>query len=218
MKKLLVFALLLAFGATGFAQNKNSDKYTDNMRKAMVSLDSSWTDMAKMQETANMFERLANFKKDDWVPRYYHTLCLIQRSWAANTTDRPTILEAAKKSLDMAQALSPKNSEIVALEGYYYQAMIMINPMVNGQIYAPKSAMTLQRAAELDPSNPRPPYLLGQNIFFTPAQWGGGMANARPHLEKARELFEKYEPATEFSPNWGKVVCEMILDGKIKNE
>lgn len=224
MKKFLLFAIaflpLALLAQTDSKQTKVSqpdDKYLTNFNKALINLDSSWMNPVKMRETINMFERLAAYKKDDWLPLYYQGLGLVQLSWSSDAKERPTILDAAEKVIKAAQALSPDNSELVALEGYFYQAKIMINPMTNGQIYGPKSAMTLQVAAKLDPTNPRPEYLLGQNIYFTPEQWGGGMERARPHLEKAAELFKAFQPKGEFYPNWGEVPNRMILEGKMKN-
>ena len=217
----LVFcSAALLFTVTGLhAQNDAEvDKYTLNFRKTMLNLDSSWANMAKMRETTNQFERLANFKKDDWLPRYYHALCLIQQSWSASAQERPIQLKAAEASIKAADALSPNNSEIVTLEGYLYYAMILIDPMSNGPVYVPKSTATFQKAMQLDPTNPRPPYLMGQNTYFTPDQWGGGMENAKPNLLKAKALFDTFKPASEFHPNWGKVVCEMILDGKMPRQ
>ena len=75
------------------------------------------------------------------------------------------LLTSAQISVKKADSLSANNSEIIALEGYMYQAMIMINPMVNGAVYGPKSAVTLQKAMVLDANNPRPHYLLGQNLW-----------------------------------------------------
>jgi hypothetical protein len=217
---LLVFLSLFGFAATTQAQDRATEKYLANFRKAMVNLDSSWINPTKMRETANQFERLANFKKEDWQPRYYHALCLIQLSWSVDAKEREGILKAADNAIKMAAEVSKDNSEIVSLEGYMYQAMIMINPMTNGAIYGPKSAITLQKAMELDPKNPRPHYLLGQNLYFTPAQWGGGMERAKPHLEKAMELYKaaKEAHAGEFDPNWGEVPCQMILEGKMGKE
>ena len=221
MKKLILLSLVL-FGSIHYATAQivagPDEKYIANFKKTLLNLDSSWADPTRMRETANQFERLANYKKSDWLPRYYHALCLIQYSWSADAKERETILKAAETSIQTGMTLSPDSSEMVALEGYLYQAMIMINPMANGAIYGPKSAITLQRAAAINPNNPRPPYLLGQNIYFTPDMWGGGMDKARPHLEKAKALFETFKPASDLHPNWGKVVCEMILDGKLKRE
>lgn len=222
MKKIILLCLFLCgslyHAAAQTTTPATNDKYVANFKQALLNLDSSWGNQPKMRETANQFERLANYKKTDWLPRYYHALCLIQYSWGAEATERETILKAAETSIQTGMTLSPDSSEMVALEGYLYQAMIMINPMANGAIYGPKSGMTLQRAALLNPSNPRPPYLLGQNIYFTPEMWGGGMDKARPHLEKAKALFATFKPASELHPNWGKVVCEMILDGKLKKD
>ena len=221
MKKLILLCLVLCgslFSAVAQTPAATDEKYVANFKKALLNLDSSWANPPRMRETANQFERLANYKKTDWLPRYYHALCLIQYSWSADAKERETILKAAETSIQTGMTLSPDSSEMVALEGYLYQAMIMINPMTNGAIYGPKSAITLQRAEALKPSNPRPPYLLGQNIYFTPEMWGGGMEKARPHLEKAKALFATFEPASELHPNWGQVPCEMILEGKMKKE
>jgi hypothetical protein len=192
------------------------EKYAVNFRKAMINLDSSWNNATKLRETTNQFERLANYKKDDWLPRYYHALCLIQQSWmATDAKERETILKGAETAIQTAAGISKDNSEIVALEGYLYQGMIMINPMSNGAIYGPKSAMTLQKAIQLDDKNPRPHYLLGQNIYHTPEMWGGGAEKAKPHLEKAKELFATFKPASEFHPDWGAYINNMLLSGKI---
>jgi hypothetical protein len=34
-------------------------------------------------------------------------------------------------------------------------------------------------------------------------------------LEKAAQLFAAFKPASEFHPNWGEIVCKMILEGKL---
>jgi hypothetical protein len=215
-----VFTLMGFLSDSVRAQDAATEKYVANFRKAMIDLDSSWANPVKMRETANRFERLANFKKDDWQPRYYHALCLVQLSWSVDAKEREATLKAADASIKIAADISKDNSEIVALEGYMYQAMIMINPMANGAIYGPKSGMTLQKAMELDPKNPRPHYLLGQNLYFTPEMWGGGMERAKPHLEKAIALYAaaKGVSAGEFAPNWGEEPCQMILDGKMPKD
>jgi hypothetical protein len=214
MKKLL-FLLLLAISFTQVqAQDATTDKYVLQFRKAMVNLDSSWTSPVKMRETANQFERLANYKKTDWTPFYYQALCLIQLSYMGDNESREATLKAAETAIKSANELSKDNSEIIALEGYLYYAMILINPMANGATYSAKGTNTLQKAMSMDANNPRPHYLVGQNLYFTPAQWGGGMERARPHLEKAKALFSQFKPASEFAPNWGGVVCNMILEGK----
>ncbi len=219
----LTFAAVLAFQAAPILAQTDAakpaaapeDKYTLNFRKAMLKLDTAWVDFPRMRETANQFERLAAFKKDDWMPFYYHALCLVMSSFQASPAEREGILKAAEASILAGEKLSPNNCELVSLEGMLYQAMILINPQANGMVYGPKSAMTLQKAMALDPNNPRPHYMLGSNLYFTPEQYGGGMARAKPHLEKALELFKTFKPASEFAPNWGQIPCQMILDGKM---
>jgi hypothetical protein len=228
MKKaiLILLAILNTFlfnipraAAQNGATAATDEKYVANFRKAMANLDSAWSNPAKLRETANQFERLANYKKDDWLPRYYQALCLIQQSWtASNAAERETMLKGAETAIQTAAGVSKDNSEIVSLEGYLYQAMIMVNPMSNGAIYGPKSATTLQKAMQLDDKNPRPHYLLGQNIYHTPEMWGGGVEKAKPHLEKAKELFATFKPVSEFHPDWGAYINDMLLSGKMQKE
>ena len=103
--------LLLGFNAL-HAQTETPvavDKYALNFKKALTNLDSSWANPSKMRETAAQFERLANFKKDDWLPRYYHALCLIQVSFTADAKEREAILKAAETSIKAGQELSKDN-------------------------------------------------------------------------------------------------------------
>jgi hypothetical protein len=62
----------------------------------------------------------------------------------------------------------------------------------------------LEKAIELNENNPRPYYLLGSNLFYTPEAYGGGLAAACPMLKTAKEKFENFAPADSISPDWGE--------------
>ena len=51
--------------------------------------------------------------------------------------------------------------------------------------------------------NPRPYYLKGQNTYFTPAFFGGGVENALPLFKEAQAKFDAFEKASSIHPDWG---------------
>ncbi len=66
------------------------------------------------------------------------------------------------------------------------------------------AAASLDKAITLNPDNPRPYLVKGQNVFYTPAAFGGGKDVAKPLLEKAAAKFATFKPENEIAPDWGK--------------
>ena len=70
---------------------------------------------------------------------------------------------------------------------------------------------------KLDTLNPRPEYLQGVSLYYTPEQFGGGSAAAKPLLEKSLTKFNLFEPDNDLMPNWGREMVEQMLE-KIETE
>ncbi len=212
MKKTIIFLLSFAICSTTFAQN---DKYTAAMEKAVAQTDTA-RNLEGFKAAGNMFERIANAEQEQWLPFYYHAFCQVRQAIIVmNDGDgKATVpyLDKAQESIDIAQKLSPNNSEIVTMQGYIYQGRIWENPMTKGAKYGPKSGGVLDKAIELNPENPRAYYVKGQGIFYTPAFFGGGADNARPLLEKAKELYDKEERENALSPAWGSYYNNYLLE------
>ena len=184
------------------------------MKKAVAQVDTART-LDDFKAAGNMFERIANAEKNQWLPYYYHAYCQVMSAVdVMNHGDlKATVpyLDKAQESIDVAKKLLPDNSEIVTMQGYIYQGRIWENPMIKGAKYGPKSSGVLDKAIELDPNNPRAYYVKGQGIFYTPAFFGGGADNAKPFLEKAKELYEKEERTDGLSPTWGSFYNNYLL-------
>ncbi len=183
------------------------------MEKAIAQLNERQS-MEQWQAVSNMFERIAKAENDKWLPKYYHAYCNMMMALTAyqNKKDFEPFLDKAQESLDAAMTLSPNESEIYALQGYIYQGRIWPNPMFNGAKYSPKSHKACDKAIELNPANPRPYYLKGQNKYFTPAFFGGGARKALPLLEKAEEKFAAYSAPNPLYPMWGKGSNKYFLE------
>ena len=121
------------------------------------------------------------------------------------------IADKATELIDKADALQPKNSEISCVKSMIASAHMLVNPMQRYMEYGPEIQSYLDDALQQDPTNPRPEYLKGQSLKYTPEQFGGGCANAKPVLESSLDKYNKFTPTSEIHPNWGKQRLETVL-------
>lgn len=202
MKKLSWILILTFFTLIAFAQ---SDRYLTTMEQTIGLIDTAGT-TATFQKAANTFERIAAAEAKQWLPVYYVAYCRARQALGSMNGDSEkmfALVEEAQAALDKAIAISGENSEILALQAYIYHLQVWGNPQANGPVFVPKANEVLQKAIALDGDNPRPYHLLGQNLFFTPAFWGGGAEAAKPHLEEAQQRFDNFKGESSIHPKWG---------------
>lgn len=208
MKKIIII-VCLAITATGmYAQ---SAKFHDAMSKSLTEMDTCKTD-AQFMAVANKFERIALAEKNQWLPYYYAALARTTATFMTN--DKNTIdatLDVAQKFANAADSLEPKNSEITLLKSMILLGRISVDPMTRGMQFGMQSAMLNQTAMQLDPSNPRTYLIMGQSLFYTPEQFGGGKAKACPQIMTAIEKYKTFTPASDLHPNWGKEMAEEMM-------
>lgn len=202
MKNLVLLICLMISASSLFGQ---SEKYVGAMEAnlAKVSYDASPEDLINI---ANAFERIAGAEKTEWLPSYYATLMYmyVAQKSMQDAEKLEMAVEKAWENIEKTEAISGENSEVLALKAYVYFGYIWKNPMVNGALYSGKANELLEKSMTLNPENPRPYYLKGQNTFFTPAMWGGGADASRPLILKAQEKFAVFEKENSLSPDWGE--------------
>lgn len=71
------------------------------------------------------------------------------------------------------------------------------------QEYGPVASAALETAKGLNPENPRVYILEGQDLFYTPEQYGGDKQEAKKKFETASSKFDTYKPESNIHPNWG---------------
>jgi len=207
MKKIIFLAAVALVGFTATAQNA---KYVSAMEKNIAILDTTRA-AEPLQNLANNFERIAGAEKTEWLPDYYAAYCYVNITYSTkgNTTD--TYCDKAEALIKAADALSPNNSEIYALRSQITTARISVSPMTRGQKYGAEAAELRDKAKELDPTNPRPYYMEGTSLFYTPSMFGGGKDKAKPVFEKAAKMFETFKPASSIAPHWGLSATNYFL-------
>lgn len=209
MKKVSLLLILLAAGISAFAQG--NAQYEAAMKKNISILDTT-ENLFELETVANNFERIASVTKDQWLPYYYASLARVRTAFMQQDKSKiDPIVDHAETLEKKAETLNPDKAEILCLQSMIASARIAVDPQTRGMQYGPEAAAFLQQAQSISPDNPRVMLLLGQNAFYTPAQWGGGKDKAKPLLQTALKQFSTFRPSTALSPNWGKGLAEYLL-------
>lgn len=211
LKTILLFAALcLFFEGTVSAQNAG---YQLQMKKGLDQA-KSLTTAAEFENTSGYFERIGMNEKGQWLPMYYAAFYNFLAGLKAMATpkDADKIFDKAMSQIVQANLIKPNESEILALKGQISYMQMAIDPIGRYQTYIPQAKGELDSAASLNPANPRVDFINGQQLYYTPEQYGGGKAAARPILQQAVDKFKTFKPATDLSPAWGEAQARTLLD------
>ena len=209
MKKVLVFCLFISLSTFLFAQ---SEKYTAAMKKNIEMLDSAMP-RGNASMLANNFERIGDAEKTQWLPYYYASYCTILSTYTEKDKSKiDAIADKAEQLINKSELLAGKeNSETAVIESMIASSHMMVDPMTRYMQYGKTSSEYIEKAKQLDPTNPRPVYLEGTTKFYTPEAFGGGKVPAEELFKKALTMFASFKPAGEINPTWGKATTEYFI-------
>ncbi|MBK1442056.1 hypothetical protein JHJ32_18815 [Parapedobacter sp. ISTM3] len=186
------------------------DNYESAMAAALQTLAEA-LQPADFTALGNRFEQIGNTATDQWTPLYYAAYCqLVAGISQQNADEKDRFFEKALNLVESAEKRQADNSEIYALKGYTQFMQMSVDPQNRLDLISEAEA-ALGKAMQLDPSNPRPYFIKGQNTFYTPEFFGGGAKAAKPLLEQAKEKFDTFKRTEKFAPNWGKEQCAYLL-------
>ena len=215
MKKILSLVVASVMITGVFAQ---SEKYTKAMEALVPAIDTT-RDHDALITLANSFERIANAEKTQWLPFYYAALANINAGFTYamdggfgdKTADIDPLADKGEELINKAEALSKDNSEIWLVKKMSASLKMMGNAMVRFQEYGAKATVALETAKKLNPENPRVYLEEGQDLFYTPEQFGGDKQEAKKRLETAISKFGIFKPESSIHPNWGLPTAKYFL-------
>ncbi len=182
------------------------------MKKNIALIDAAFNNPDAFLSLANTFERIGTSEKSQWLPYYYASYCRVNYGFMQkDATANDPIAEYATNLINKADSLEPKNSEISCIKSMIASLQMMVNPQARFMQYGALSQKAMAASMEQDPTNPRPYMLQGQNLKFTPPQFGGGCKTALEALNVAVEKFAAFKPTSDIAPNWGKSYTEMMV-------
>jgi len=209
MKKLFLITILSALSFASFSQ---SDKYVPAMKTYIAILDTSFGNPSNLLSLANKFERIALSEKNQWLPYYYAAFCQVNYGFMQqDKTLTDAIADRASALIAKADSLAPGNSEISCIKSMIASCHMMVDPMTRYMQYGQESTGFMEDAMQQDPGNPRPYLLKGQSLKYTPEQFGGGCATAKPQFQTAMEKYAAFKPMSELHPVWGLQRVQQML-------
>jgi tetratricopeptide (TPR) repeat protein len=208
MKKLLVMLFILVNTATRL----QAAGYESDVKKGIEMMQQSETSNASIEAT-NYFERLSEIHKQEWIPLYYAAYSSLKAGFLSETSDaKDQLYKKGLTYLERAKTIRPNDSEILTLEAYLRLMYISNDAMKRAPSQTGEAMEILEKAKALNPANPRPWLVHGQNTLYTPAFFGGGESKAKPLLEKGVSLYKTFQPENDLMPVWGKERCEKLLE------
>ena len=189
-----------------------SEKYQAAMKQNIDELETAMQ-KGTMPDLANNFERIAEAEKTQWLPYYYAAYCTVMNAFMEQDKDKTDgIADKAEQLIKKAEELAGgENSETCVIKSMIASAHMMVDPQSRYMQYGQVSSLNITKAKTLDPNNPRPVYLEGQSKFYTPEQFGGGKAPAKELFIHALEMFDKFKPASDLHPSWGRSTTNYFL-------
>lgn len=208
MKKTILSIIVTCVSVITFAQGN----YQKGMEHGIEMLDKANT-LETAMDASNYFERIAEADKIEWLPLYYSALSSLTAGFFEdNNQKKDELYKRGLSSIERAKKIKQNESELAAMEAYLRLMYIANDAMKRAPEQTGEAIGLLEEAKLLNPNNPRPWLIQGQNTFYTPEFFGGGAKNAKPLLEKANELYKTFKPSTDFMPDWGKERCEKLLN------
>ena len=209
MKKIILFLAVIISSLAVFAQSK---KYMGAMKNNIVLIDSAFAKPDLFLSLANTFERIGTAEKNQWLPYYYAAYCRVNYGFMQkDKTANDPIADKTTELINKADSLQLNNSEISVIKSMIATLKMTVNPQQRYMQYGAVIETELQKAMAQDSANPRPYLIKGQNLQYTPAQFGGGCKTAKMQLQKASDRFAAFKPASSISPDWGKAYAAMLL-------
>ncbi|MFT4576613.1 MAG: hypothetical protein ACI9SI_001542 [Polaribacter sp.] len=202
MKKVTLL-LVLIFATNITAQTE----YEKGMNKAFE----LWGTQ-KNNEATQLFERISNAEKDNWLPSYYAATVMIVEGFSIkDETALTTHLNKAQEFLDKAKAISKNNPEIMITQALLNTVYVAFDGQKYGMSLSGENVQLYEQALQVAPNNPR--------VVLGKAQWGIGGAkffgqSTEPfckEIERSITLFKKEKKKGAFHPFGGIERAEEAL-------
>ncbi len=170
--------------------------------------------VADFQELGNKFQVIANAEKSEWLPLYYHAHCYIIMSFMEqDASKKDGYLDEAEKSLEKMIGLAPNESEVFALQSFYFTARLVVNPMERGQKFSALSGQAVGKALALDPANPRAKLIKLQGDMGAAKFYGTDPKSFCPQAKELLANWDNFKAKSPIYPRWGKDQVAGIVKG-----
>jgi len=195
--KTLITTLILTICVSLNAQSK----YEQGMTKAFSLLEQN-----KLEEAANLFERIATAEDSAWLPDYYVALTYVLKGWSSwENRDEATLkanLDKAQEYVNNIKAKAPKEAYAYQIQAQVHTVWVAHDGMKYGMKYSGAVNKLYDEALALQPKNPI--FIMNKAEWeMGAAQFFGTPIDAQCQaINRAIELFPTFKAETQFHPSF----------------
>ncbi|MBN2008369.1 tetratricopeptide repeat protein [candidate division KSB1 bacterium] len=207
MKITLITIIMLTTSTGLFAQPTSPLDSLIIEGKAMLDRTQQVWQESEFLQTRAHFERLLSASEHQDLVNYYLALTDLRLVFFYMGKDNKDMakqyvnegIRYAEKATDLNPGMADAYSLLSSLVGN----KIGLSPM-QGMFLGPKSGHAMQKAMEIDPTNPRNYLIAGESAYHTPSMFGGGKDKAFKNLKRSIELFDSVKITNPLLPDWGQ--------------
>lgn len=211
MKKIILSIAVVLFSLVSMAQKP---EFIKTMGESLGQF-STCKSVADFQALGNKFQMIADVEKNEWLPLYYQAHCYILMSFLEPTdaTKKDSYLDVAEKSIAKLIEMVPNESEVYALQSFYYIGRLVVNPMERGQEFSGLSGQAVAKALALDANNPRAKMIKLQGDIGSAPYMGLDPKSFCPQAKELLANWDNFKPKSPIHPSWGKDQVAGIVKG-----
>jgi hypothetical protein len=201
MRSFFIF-IALVFVQTGL--NAQDSLYLAMMEENVLKTDTAKT-QGEWLSIANTMERIANTETLQWYPAYYASLSYVMTGlFTENKKEQSAYYDKALVWIEKCEKIPGiDSSEVLVLKSQVWSMQISLQPSKLGRTLGPLADAALNQAMKINPNNPRAYMLRAQNLYYTPAMFGGDKVKACEDFKTAKEKFDTFVPKDKLAPRWG---------------
>ena len=202
MKKVItLIALVLAVNLSA------QSEYEKGMTKAFE----FWS-ANKSAEAGQLFERISNAEKENWLPPFYAATVQILESFQIKDENKlKSKLTKAQEFIDLAALNSPNNPEILITQALLNTAYIVFDGQKYGMSMSMKNTALYTKALKIAPNNPRVIFSKAENDIGAARFFGQSTAPFCKDVKKAIALSKEEKMTVKFYPTFLLKRAEEVL-------
>ena len=131
----------------------------------------------------------------------------------ADAAKKDSYLDVAEKSVEKLIEMVPTESEVYALQSFYYTARLVVNPVERGHKFSRLSNQAIGKALKLDMTNQRAQLLKIQGDMGSARFFGKDPNTFCPQAADLLANWDNFKPKSPIYPVWGKDQLESIVKG-----
>lgn len=162
-----------------------------------------------INELSDDLAALYKTKPNNLIVYWQSYLKFYESIFYLSTADKKMAEKVCEESIKLLEKMQNKNAEDYVLLAMVQGFSIQFNPGMKAAFISKKVGTSLEAAMAIDSTNLRVNYVMANNDFYTPEQYGGGTKTEYYALKAISLPAQKVK--NEYLPSWGKEEAYDIL-------